>query len=92
MVIQNRPLMQTEKDRLHPNEVMIITHYEQTCGRPFMRFEMLSLKKMIQIATPAQICAVIDQTQKKYPERFLTFDYIFPIVKNYFSFRRGTHA
>jgi hypothetical protein len=84
----NRPLTWKEKNRLHPNERQVINHYEKQTRLIFMRHDVIVLKEMIRVATPAQINKSINVLYVKYPERFQSFDYVQPYVENLFKNRR----
>ncbi|WP_063259821.1 hypothetical protein [Bacillus cereus] len=88
-MINNRIFSQIERLRLHPNEQIIITHYEQVTGNSFKRFDLLALKEAVQSATPAQIMNAISTLHKKYPERYTHFSYVNPYLRIYKKNRKG---
>jgi hypothetical protein len=87
--VEDRILSQNERRKLHPNELEVILKYESITKNKFMRFELTSLKKLIRIATPAQIIATIIRMHKMYPQNFTDFFYIVQPVENMFKNRRG---
>jgi len=89
MEIKNRRISSEEKSRLHPNEIEVIKAYEKITKHPFMRFDLILLKRLIKIATPAQIIAIIYKMHKSYPENFKDFSYVVKPVEQMFRNRRG---
>lgn len=89
MDIQDRPLSQIERRKLHPNEVEVVQAYERITKNTFMRFELVLLKRLIRIATPAQIIAIIYKMQKNYADNFVDFLYVVKPVEQIFKNRRG---
>lgn len=90
-MIQDRPLSQQEKMKLHEFERKVIFYYENTTKRPFMRFELIALKKLILIATPEQINSQIKRFHydKKYSQNFKDFYYVVQPVERMFKNKRG---
>lgn len=87
--IKNRPISFQEKRKMHPYEQEVIKAYENITKRAFMRFDIVLLKRLIRIATPAQIIAIIYKMQKTYPQNFQEFSYIVQPVEQMFKHRRG---
>lgn len=83
-----RPLTDLERKKLHPNERLVVDHYERVTRRSFMRDELIVLKEVIRAATPAQINKSISLLYRQYPDRFLAFEYIQPYVERVFKNRR----
>lgn len=88
-MIKNRPLTKDEKDNLHPFEQKVVYCYEKTTKNKFMRYELISLKRLFRFATPEQINATIFRMYKLYPQNFKNFFYIVQPVENMFKNRRG---
>ena len=94
-MVRNRPLTFQEKRKMHENEREVIEFYEKITKNTFMRFEVIYLKKLIKVATPKQINAIIYKMHKQYPQNFTDFLYIVQPVERIFKNRRGgkgTHA
>lgn len=91
MNIQNRPLLKKEKDNIPELELRVINEYERITKRKFMRFDLITLKGLIEVATPEQIISQIKRFHyhEKYSANFKTFDYIERPVKSQFKNRRG---
>lgn len=85
----DRKLTWLERKKLHPNELDVISFYEYVTKNSFQRSELVSLKKLIRVATPAQIKSQIAQLHKRYPQNFDDFFYIVRPVENMFKNRRG---
>lgn len=88
-MFENRPLTRHEKNKLHPNERHVVFYYEKTTRHTFMRHDVIVLKELIRVATPAQINKGIEVLFSKYPDRFQEFDYVQPYVERMFKNRRG---
>lgn len=89
MEINNRPILIEEKKRLHPNELEVVKAYEKITKNSFMRFDLVLLKRLIKVATPAQIIAIIYKMHKSYPENFKDFSYVVKPIEQMFKNRRG---
>jgi hypothetical protein len=62
MNIENNRLSREMRTKMHPNELEVIKVYERVTRRPFLRFDVITLKRLIRCATPKQIIAVIYRT------------------------------
>lgn len=89
MKIVNRPISIVEKNKLNKNEIEVINTYERVTKNKFMRFDIILLKRLIIIATPAQINAIIYKMYKMYPQNFVDFSYVVRPVEQMFKNRRG---
>lgn len=89
MQINNRPINYIERNKLSRFELEVINNYERTTKKKFMRFDIILLKRIIKIATPAQINAIIYKMHKNYPDNFKDFSYIVKPVEQMFKNRRG---
>lgn len=87
-----RELTKGEFEALPWYEQKVILHYMKTRKVPFYRDELISLKKCIMAATPAQINALIDRFHKTYPDNFTDFHYLVKPVTQMFKNRRGKQA
>lgn len=87
-MFKNRPLTKSEKEKLHPNYLQIVNHYERVTKRPFMKEELIVLKLMVEKAYPAQIIQTISRFYKLYPDRFTSLHYIYKPVCNMFKNKR----
>lgn len=67
--IENRPLTYTEKQKFEEGERKVIWAYEKSTGLPFMRFDIIILKKLIRHGTPEQICAIIFKAAQEGKKR-----------------------
>lgn len=88
-MFSNRPLTHQEKQKLHMNERNVVLYYERTTNLTFMRHDVILLKELIRVATPAQINHSISTLHQKYPQRFTEFMYITPYVAMFKNKRRG---
>jgi hypothetical protein len=88
-LIEDRVLPKPVRQRLHPNEQKVIACYERTTKRSFMRSELILVKRLIRVATPEQINAIIYQMYKSYAQNFVDFAYIVQPVERMFKHRRG---
>lgn len=67
--IQNKPLTYGEKSKFTEGERKVIWAYEKSTGLPFMRFDIIILKKIVQYGTPEQICSIIFKATKEGKKR-----------------------
>lgn len=67
--IQNRVLTYKEKQKFEEGERKVIWAYEKATGMPFMRFDIITLKKLIQHGTPEQICSIIFKASQEGKKR-----------------------
>lgn len=70
---------------MHPNYLDIISHYEKTTKRAFMKDDVVILKLLVKEATPAVIKQMITRFYKQYPDNFKDLNYIYQPVKNMFG-------
>lgn len=84
-MFENRPLSNHEKNKMHPHYQEVINHYEKVTKRPFTKDEVVILKLLVKIATPAVINQMITRFYKQYPENFKDLNYIYQPVKNMFG-------
>lgn len=89
--IKNRPLHDAEKNKLNPLERKVVDTYEKYTNQQFMRFDLITLKELIKVATPEQINQVIIRFAKnpKTKNNFAYFSYIEKPVRNFFANKRG---
>lgn len=85
----DRPLTQLERNKLHPNELEVIQCYERTTKNTFLRSEVILVKKLIRVATPKQINAIIFRMYNMYPQNFKDFFYVVQPVERMMKNRRG---
>jgi len=83
----NRPLTPYEKCRMHMYEQEVIRNYESILKRPFMKDDILPLKRCLRAATPAQIRSMI--LRFKSQKNFLDFFYIVKPTEQMFKNKRG---
>lgn len=86
---ENRPLSQREKSKLHMYEREVVQKYESVLKRPFMKDDLISLKRCLQSATPAQINSQIVRFRNQ--KNFVEFFYLVKPVEQMFKNRRGGH-
>lgn len=89
MLIKDRPLSDSDKNRLHPEERRVVEHYEWVTERSFNRLELKYLKICIKTAYPEQVNQAISFLYRKYPQNFTTFSYIVPYVQKVFKNKKG---
>lgn len=87
--MKDRPLSYQEKRKMHENELAVVEFYERVTQNTFMRYEVIPLKKLIKVATPKQINAIVYKMYKQYPQNFVDFHYVVQPVERIFKNRRG---
>jgi hypothetical protein len=90
-MFENKPLSQKERGKLNNFYLEVIRHYEYITNRPFMKDELVILKLLIEITTPAVIKTMISKFYKDYPENFTTLSYIYPPIKNMFKNKKRSN-
>lgn len=89
-MFQNRPLSDFEREKLNPNELKVLVHYEYVTQQTFMRYDIPLLKKCIKAATPEAINQLISTFYKRYPDNFNDFNYIVkPVTQGMLKQSRG---
>ena len=84
-MFENKPLSKSERDKLNNFYIEVIRHYEYVTKRPFMKEELIILKLLIEITTPAVIKTMISKFYKDYPDRLITLSYINQPINNMFK-------
>lgn len=84
-MFDNKPLSINEKNKLNPNYLTVINHYEKTTNRVFTQEEVVILKLLVEFTTPAAINNMISRFYKEYPQNFTSLHYVYQPIKNMFK-------
>lgn len=84
---ENRPLTYQEKNKLHAMEKEVVKSYESIMKRPFMKDDVLPMKRCLRAATPAQIKSMLFQFKKQ--PNFTEFFYIVKPCEQMLKNKRG---
>lgn len=86
-IFDNRPLTYKEKKKLHELEQEVIRDYEYILKRPFMKDDLLPMKRCLKAATPAQIKSMMFRF--KTQKNFIEFFYLVKPCEQMFKNKRG---
>jgi hypothetical protein len=90
-MFENKPLSTNERKKLNPYYLEVVNHYEKTTKRAFTKDELVVLKLLIEITTPAAINMMISKLFKGYPDNFKTLSYIYQPTKNFFKNKKRSN-
>ena len=90
-MFENKPLSKKERDKLSNFYIEVIRHYEYVTNRSFMKEELIILKLLVEITTPAVIKSMISKYHKDYPDRFTTLSYIYQPINNMFKNKKRSN-